>query len=355
MANSATLSDMPEIVKLRRPDDWHVHLRDGAMLEAVLPATAAVFGRAIVMPNLDPPITTADAALAYRDRIFAALPDSLPFNPLMTCYLTDRTDTGDLRRGCEEGIFAAVKLYPAGATFQSAHGVSEIRNIYPALEVMQQIGLPLCVHGEVAGPEVDIFDREAVFIDTVLEPLHQDFPQLRIVFEHVTTEEAVDYVQTHAEHIAATITPHHLMINRNALFDGGIRPHYYCLPVAKRERHRQALRKAATSGDKRFFLGTDSAPHEIDTKQSDCGCAGIFNTPVAMACYAQVFDEESALDHFEAFAALNGPAFYGLAPNSDFITLEKGETPLEAASPLASAGARVEVFAPPGGLFWRML
>jgi dihydroorotase len=314
---------MTDRLTIRRPDDWHVHLRDGPMLAAVAGYTARQFARAIVMPNLTPPVTTAAAAAAYRERILDALPAGADFTPLMTCYLTDDADPDELARGFSEGVFAAAKLYPAHATTNSAHGVTNIANIYPALEAMQRIGMPLLVHGEVTDPEVDIFDREAVFIDRVLIPLVPGFPELRIVFEHATTADAVDFVAASGPNIGATITPQHLHINRNALFTGGIRPHMYCLPVAKRERHRLALRKAATSGSPKFFLGTDSAPHAVSAKESACGCAGIFNAPYALESYAAVFEEEGALDKLEAFASENGPRFYGLPLNQGTVTLER--------------------------------
>jgi len=322
-------------VTLRRPDDWHVHLRDGEMLAAVLPHTARQFARAIVMPNLVPPVTTVAAARAYRERISAALhphPNPPPhageamgggFTPLMTCYLTDTTDPREVARGYEEGVFAAVKLYPAHATTNSAHGVTDISRISSVLERMSALGMPLLIHGEVTDPEIDIFDREAVFIDRVLDPLRRWLPNLRVVLEHITTEEAVQYVGSAGANLAATITAHHLVINRNALFSGGIRPHLYCLPIAKREKHRRALRRAATSGNPRFFLGTDSAPHAAPTKETACGCAGIFTAPCALEIYAEVFEEEEALDRFEAFASSNGPQFYRLPPNDNRITLRR--------------------------------
>ena len=314
-----------QTLTIRRPDDWHVHLRDGAMLAAVTPYTARQFARAIVMPNLDPPVTGVAAAAAYRERVAAAAGDG--FTPLMTCYLTDRTMPDELARGHADGIWVAAKLYPAGATTNSAPGVTDIRNIYPALARMESIGMVLCVHGEVTDPDVDMFDREAFFIVRVLEKLVADFPRLRIVFEHVTTKEAVDFVEKKSR-VAATITPHHLVINRNALFAGGLRPHAYCLPVAKREKHRLAVRKAATSGSRKFFLGTDSAPHARGAKESSCGCAGIFNAPFALESYATVFDEEGALDRFEAFASEHGARFYGLPLNEGTVTLERGEQPV---------------------------
>ncbi|HTV46119.1 MAG TPA: dihydroorotase [Stellaceae bacterium] len=310
-------------VTLCRPDDWHVHLRDGAMLAQVLPYTARQFARAIVMPNLVPPLCTVAAARAYRQRILKALPEGSGFTPLMTCYLTDTTDPAEIARGYEEGVFAAVKLYPAHATTNSAAGVSDLDRVRPVLERMAEIGMPLLVHGEATDPEIDIFDREAVFIGRVLDPLRRRLPELRIVLEHITTMEAVAYVGAATANLAATITVHHLVINRNALFAGGIRPHLYCLPIAKREPHRQALRRAATSGDPHYFLGTDSAPHPRPAKETACGCAGIFTAPRALELYAEVFEEEGALDRLEAFAALNGPAFYRLPVNDARVTLRR--------------------------------
>ena len=309
---------------IRQPDDWHVHLRDGEMLRLVAPYTARQFARAIVMPNLVPPVTTPEMAAEYRERIRAAAGPS--FEPLMTCYLTDQTDPDELERGHEGGVWIAAKLYPAGATTNSASGVTDIRNIYPALERMERIGMLLCVHGEVTDPAVDVFDREAVFIQRVLEPLARQFPALKIVFEHITTAEAVQFVESSGANIGATVTPQHLIINRNAIFFGGLRPHSYCLPVAKREQHRRAVRKAATSGSPKFFLGTDSAPHTREAKESGCGCAGIFNAPFALESYATVFEEEGALDRFEAFASINGAYFYGLPLNEGSVTIERAET-----------------------------
>jgi dihydroorotase len=314
---------MIDTITIRRPDDWHVHFRDGAMLRAVLPFTARQFARAIVMPNLVPPVGDVAAARAYRQRIVASLPAGVDFTPLMTCYLTDTTDPAEVARGHEEGVFTAVKLYPAHATTHSAHGVTDIDRVMPVLERMAALGMPLLIHGEVTDPDVDIFDREAVFIERVLDPLRRRLPELRIVLEHVTTDEAVSYVGAGGANLAATITAHHLVINRNALFAGGIRPHLYCLPIAKREKHRRALRRAATSGNPVFFLGTDSAPHAIPTKETACGCAGIFSAPAALEIYAQVFEEEDALDRFEAFASLNGPAFYRLPANETRVTLRR--------------------------------
>ena len=314
---------MPDTLTLIRPDDWHVHLRDGAMLQRVAPATAAQFARAIVMPNLAPPVTSIAAAQDYRDRIIKAVGDTVDFTPLMTCYLTDTADPGDIRHGYEDGVFAAVKLYPAGATTNSAAGVTDLSRVSGVFESMQETGMPLLVHGEVTDPAIDIFDREAVFIDRVLEPLLRDFPALKVVFEHITTADAVAFVRAQGPRLAATITVHHLMIARNAMFQGGIRPHMYCLPVAKREQHRLALREAATSGEACFFLGTDSAPHVVEAKESGCGCAGIYSAPAALELYAQVFDEERALDKLEAFASLNGANFYGLPVNQGTVTLQR--------------------------------
>jgi dihydroorotase len=307
-------------ITIRQPDDWHVHLRDGAMLKAVAGYTARQFARAIVMPNLSPPVTTAAAAASYRDRITAAAPG---FIPLMTCYLTDDADPREIEYGHAAGVFTAAKLYPAHATTGSAHGVTDVANLYPALEAMQRIGMPLLVHGEVTDRAIDIFDREAVFIDRTLVGLVRDFPGLKIVFEHITTADAVDFVAASGPNVAATITPHHLVLNRNAMFDGGIRPHAYCLPVIKRETHRLALRAVATSGSPKFFLGTDSAPHAALAKETACGCAGIFNAPFALESYATVFDQENALDRFEGFASEHGPRFYGLPLNAATVTLEK--------------------------------
>ena len=314
---------MSETITIRRPDDWHVHLRDGPMLEAVAPYTARQFARAIIMPNLAEPVTTAERAQAYRERIKAvAGPD---FTPLMTAYLTDETDPEELEAGHRNGIWVAAKLYPAGATTNSASGVTDIATISGALERMQDIGMVLCVHGEVTDPGVDVFDREAVFIDRVLTGIVRDFPGLKIVFEHITTSGAADFILSAGPQVTATVTPHHLVLNRNALFQGGLRPHAYCLPMVKREEHRLAVRKAATSGSPKFFLGTDSAPHAVEAKESACGCAGIFNAPFALESYVQVFEEEGALDRFEGFASEHGARFYGLELNSGSVTLERGD------------------------------
>ena len=318
---------MTDTITIRRPDDWHVHLRDGEMLRRVAPYTARQFARAIVMPNLAPPVTSVKQAAAYRDRIIAAA--GAGFTPLMTSYLTDQADPDELARGHAEGVWVAAKLYPAGATTNSAGGVTDIANIRPALARMEAIGMPLLVHGEVTDPDVDVFDREATFIDRVLTGLVSDFPALKIVFEHITTRDAAQFVADAPATVAATITPHHILLNRNALFHGGLQPHAYCLPVVKREVHRLSVRAAATSGSAKFFLGTDSAPHEVAAKEASCGCAGIFNAPFALEAYLKAFDEDDALDRFEAFASLNGPAFYGLAPNEERVTLARGVSKVE--------------------------
>ncbi len=310
---------MSDTITIRRPDDWHVHLRDGEMLAKVAPDTARQFARAIIMPNLAPPVTSVEQAAAYRQRIVAATGPG--FTPLMTAYLTDSTDPDELARGHGDGVWVAAKLYPAGATTNSASGVTDIAHLRPALARMETIGMPLLVHGEVTDPAIDIFDREAVFIDRILTGLIADFPALKIVFEHITTRQAAQFVADAPATVASTITPHHLHLSRNALFDGGLRPHAYCLPVLKREEHRLAVRAAATSGSAKFFLGTDSAPHDRDAKESSCGCAGIFNAPFALESYAQVFDEEAALDRLEAFASEHGPRFYGLPVNEGTVTL----------------------------------
>lgn len=345
MSQQTTLS-------LRRPDDWHVHLRDGAMLAACAVHTARQFGRGIIMPNLVPPVTTIAQAAAYRDRIRRAVPAGLAFEPLMTCYLTDGADAAELVRGKQEGVWVAAKLYPAHATTNSAHGVTSIAAIARGLEAMEKAGMPLLVHGEVTDPEVDIFDREAVFLDKVLTPLLKRHAGLKVVLEHITTREGVQFVEAHPDRMGGTITPHHLSYNRNAIFKGGIRPHFYCLPIAKREEHRLALRKAATSGSARFFLGTDTAPHTADTKECACGCAGVFNAPVAMQVYAQVFAEENALDNLEAFASLNGPRFYGLPVNETRITLQA--RPMDAPEHVDVPGGNksIVVFRPDAAVGW---
>ncbi|MGP1195698.1 dihydroorotase [Serratia sp. CY52157] len=320
------MTAQPQVLKIRRPDDWHIHLRDDEMLKTVVPYTSQVFGRAIVMPNLVPPVTTVAAARAYRDRILAAVPQGHNFTPLMTCYLTNSLAASELVSGFEQGVFTAAKLYPANATTNSSHGVSDVTGIYPLFEQMQKIGMPLLIHGEVTDPAVDIFDREARFIEQVMEPIRRHFPELKIVFEHITTKEAAQYVQAGNRFLGATITPQHLMFNRNHMLVGGIRPHLFCLPILKRNVHQQALRQAVASGSDRFFLGTDSAPHLKHRKESSCGCAGCFNAPNAIPAYAAVFEQLGALEHFEAFCSLNGPRFYGLPLNEDFIELQRVPT-----------------------------
>lgn len=315
------MTAQPQTLKIRRPDDWHIHLRDDEMLSTVLPYTSEVFARAIVMPNLAPPITTVTSAIAYRDRILAAVPAEHKFTPLMTCYLTDTLDINELTAGFEQGVFTAAKLYPANATTNSNHGVSNIPAIYPLFEQMQKIGMPLLIHGEVTDAAVDIFDREACFIDQIMEPIRRKFPELKIVFEHITTKDAADYVLAGNRFLGATITPQHLMFNRNHMLVGGIRPHLFCLPILKRSTHQEALRQAIASGSDRFFLGTDSAPHAKHRKESSCGCAGVFNAPSALPAYATVFEEMNALQHLEAFCSLNGPRFYDLPVNEDFVEL----------------------------------
>ena len=341
-----------ESLTIRRPDDWHVHLRDGPMLTAVVNYTARQFARAIVMPNLKPPITTVAAARAYRQRIIAAVEPGLFFTPLMTCYLTDAIDAKEVELGFSEGVFSACKLYPANATTNSEHGVTDVRKLRSVLEIMQRIGMPLLVHGEVTDRQVDIFDREAVFIERILIQLVEAFPALKVVFEHITTVDAVAFVEAGSSNLAATITPHHLVINRNAMFDGGIRPHHYCLPVAKRELHRLSLRRAATSGSPKFFLGTDSAPHSIGDKESACGCAGIFNAPFALESYVQVFDEENALERFEAFTSENGPRFYGLPLNDHKVKLERATVVVPES--FVTPAARLAPFHAGETLGWRL-
>ncbi|MDF3887469.1 dihydroorotase [Cupriavidus basilensis] len=324
---------MTQTLTITRPDDWHLHLRDGTALAAVLPDTARQFARAIIMPNLKPPVTTVAQAAAYRDRILAALPAGLAFEPLMTLYLTDKTSAEEIVAAKASGFVHGVKLYPAGATTNSDAGVTDLRHCAAALEAMQRVGLPLLVHGEVTDPAIDIFDREAVFIDQVMTPLRRDFPALKVVFEHITTKDAAEYVRDAEGPVAATITAHHLLYNRNAIFTGGIRPHYYCLPVLKRETHREALVAAAVSGSPRFFLGTDSAPHARGLKEHACGCAGCYTGLHAMELYAEAFEAAGALDKLEAFASFNGPAFYSLPRNSGTLTLNREDWQLPAELP----------------------
>ncbi|ELY3760811.1 dihydroorotase [Cronobacter universalis] len=320
------MTAQPQVLTIRRPDDWHVHLRDGDMLQTVVPYTSETYGRAIVMPNLAPPVTTVEAAIAYRQRILDAVPEHHSFEPLMTCYLTDTLDADELERGFQLGVFTAAKLYPANATTNSSHGVTSVDNIMTVLERMEKLGMPLLVHGEVTHSDVDIFDREARFIETVMEPLRQRLPGLKVVFEHITTKDAADYVRDGNALLGATITPQHLMFNRNHMLAGGIRPHLYCLPILKRNVHQQALRELVASGCDRVFLGTDSAPHARHRKETSCGCAGCFNAPSALGAYATVFEEMNALAHFEAFASLNGPRFYGLPVNEGTVTLVREES-----------------------------
>ena len=339
---------------LRRPDDWHLHLRDGGMLRAVLPETSRHFARAIIMPNLVPPVVTAADARAYRDRILAALPEGAAFEPLMTLYLTEGTDAADVAAAAASGLVKAVKLYPAGATTNSHAGVRDLDKVMPVLEKMAEIGLPLCTHGEVVDPSVDIFDREAVFIDTVLDPLRRRLPELRVVLEHITTEEGADYVRQGGPNLAATITTHHLIINRNHILVGGIKPHYYCLPVAKREHHRLALRRAATGGEGCFFLGTDSAPHTDDLKEHACGCAGCFTATNTMAILAHAFEADGALDRLEGFASLHGPAFYRLPLNEATIRLVKHELPQVWPDKILTEVGPVTVFDPGFAVHWHV-
>ena len=344
---------MTTSLTLRRPDDWHLHLRDGAMLRAVLPETARHFARAIVMPNLVPPVVTGAQAAAYRDRIMAALPDGMTFRPLMTLYLTEDTDADDVAAAHSAGIVSAVKLYPAGATTNSASGVRDFAKVQGVLDRMAEIGLPLCVHGEVTNADIDIFDREAVFIDRVLDPIRRRTPGLRVVMEHITTKDGVDYARAGGPDLGATITTHHLIINRNHILAGGIRPHYYCLPVAKREEHRLALRAAATSGEPAFFLGTDSAPHVDHLKEHACGCAGCFTATNTLSILAEVFEQEGALGRLEGFTSLHGPAFYRLPPNEDRITLHRGD-PVAYPAKIDTGDGPVTVFDPMMPLHWRV-
>ena len=344
---------MTDTITIRRPDDWHLHLRDGAMLEGILPETARHFARAIVMPNLVPPVVTGAEAAAYRDRILAALPEGADFTPLMTLYLTEETDPADVAAAHASGLVKAVKLYPAGATTNSASGVKDFDRVRGVLERMAEIGLPLCVHGEVVDDDIDIFDREAVFIERVLDPIRQTTPGLRVVMEHITTAEGAAYARSGGADLAATITTHHLVINRNHILVGGIKPHYYCLPVAKREQHRLALRAAATSGLPCYFLGTDSAPHADPAKESACGCAGCFTATNTLSILAEVFEAEGALDRLEAFTSLHGPSFYGLPPNEARITLAKG-TPVAYPDKIETGAGLVTVFDPGFPLHWRV-
>ena len=346
---------MTDTITLTRPDDWHLHLRDGAMLDAVTPDTAADFGRALIMPNLVPPVVTGADAAAYRDRIMAAIPAGADFTPMMTLYLTEGTDPDDLVAAAKSGLITAVKLYPAGATTNSASGVRDIDKVMPVLEAMAEADVPLCVHGEVTDPEIDIFDREAVFIDRVLDPLRTRLPQLRVVMEHVTTSDGVEYVRGGGDSIAATLTTHHLFINRNHILAGGIRPHYYCLPVAKRESHRRALLTAATSGDASFFLGTDSAPHLDQAKLAPCGCAGIYTAPNTLACLAQIFEAEGALDRLNGFVAVHGAAFYGVPVNGGTVTLRRETDAQPVPEARATPEGALTVFDPMVPIHWTVV
>ena len=339
-------------ITIRRPDDWHLHLRDGEILKGVLPHTARHFARAIIMPNLVPPVVKTADAKAYKQRIMAALPDGMTFEPLMTLYLTEDTDPADVEAGFASGAVKALKLYPAGATTNSQSGVRDFDKVQGVLEKMAEIGMPLCMHGEVTDDDIDIFDREAVFIERVLDPMRQKHPGLRVVMEHITTRQGIDYVRSGGENIGGTITTHHLIINRNAILVGGIKPHYYCLPVAKREEHRLALREAATSGEASFFLGTDSAPHTDDLKEHACGCAGCFTAINTMSLLAHVFEDEGALDKLEAFASLNGPAFYGLDPNEEIMTLTKQAETVDYPDKIDTNAGPVTVFDPMFDVRW---
>ena len=344
---------MTSSLTIRRPDDWHLHLRDGAMMAGVLPHSAAHFARAIIMPNLVPPVVTGAQAAAYCDRILAALPDGMAFDPLMTLYLTEDTDPDDVAAAHGSGLVKAVKLYPAGATTNSASGVTNFDKVRGVFERMAEIGLPLCVHGEVTHAEIDIFDREAAFIDQVLDPIRRATPGLRVVMEHITTSQAVEYARAQGDDLGATITVQHLMLDRNAMLVGGIRPHYYCLPILKRASHRAALLDAATSGEHRFFLGTDSAPHATDTKENACGCAGCFTAPIALSCLAQTFDDHGALDKLEGFTSRHGPAFYGLPVNDTTVTLTKGAA-LDIPDQIPTDAGPVTVFNPGTPVHWHI-
>ncbi|MEP1537609.1 MAG: dihydroorotase [Paracoccaceae bacterium] len=341
-------------LNIRRPDDWHLHLRDDVMMQAVLPESTRHFERAIIMPNLVPPVVTGAQATAYKNRILAARPDGTTFQPLMTLYLTEESDPDDVANAYESGLITSVKLYPAGATTNSSSGVADFGKVRPVLDRMADIGLPLCVHGEVVDADIDIFDREAVFIDRVLDPIRKATPGLRVVMEHITTKDAVEYASEQDDTLGATITVQHLMLDRNDMLVGGIRPHYYCLPILKRGVHREALVAAATSGLSRFFLGTDSAPHATHTKENACGCAGCFTAPVAMSCLAQVFEDANALEKLEAFTSLNGPTFYDLPANTDRMTLTKGD-PIEIPAPIpVQGGNSVTVFDPGRPVHWHV-
>ena len=342
-------------IKIHKPDDWHLHLRDGELLKLVLPHTVKDFGRALIMPNLIPPVITTSDAESYHREIMDALDNDIDFQPFMTLYLTEDTDPRDVEDGIAKGIVKAVKLYPAGATTNSSSGVRNFSKINETLAILSAKNVPLCVHGEFVDGKVDIFDRETEFIQRVLTPIHRDFPDLKIILEHITTQDAIDFVLNTPENIAATITVHHLVINRNDMFKGGIRPHYFCLPIAKREVHRQSLVKVATSGNPNFFLGTDSAPHTIGAKESACGCAGIFTTPVAMAILAHVFENQDALDKLEGFTSLFGAKFYGQPPNPSFLTLKKESAPIKPSASISRNGLEVSIFDPEFDLHWKVI
>ena len=347
---------MTDRITIRKPDDWHLHVRDGVMLKACMPFTARKFGRAIIMPNLVPPVTTVDAAISYRERVLAAVPDGASFRPLMTCYLTDNTSPDEVERGFEEGVFTAVKLYPVGATTNSADGVTDFNIVRPVIERMEKIGMPLLLHGEeAADPTVDVFDREAVFIERRLIPMTRDFPGLKIVLEHVSSKIGVDFVRSAAPGVGGTITPYHMVLTRTDMLGHGIRPYYYCMPVIKCEEDRLALRGAATSGDACFFLGTDSAPHPVARKLDVCGIPGVFNSPVAIETYTKIFDQEGALDKLEAFAALNGPGHYGLPPNEETITLERAEWTAPEEMPVEGPDERALIYRGGETIEWRVL
>lgn len=347
---------MTDRITIRQPDDWHLHVRDGAMLKAVMPFTARNFGRAIIMPNLVPPVTTIKDAIAYKQRVMAAVPQGSSFQPLMTCYLTDETDPDEIEQGFQDGIFTGVKLYPVGATTNSAYGVTDFDKVRPVMARMEKIGLRLLIHGEEASdPAVDVFDREAVFIDQRLGPMVKDYPGLRIILEHVTTRIGVDYVRSAAPQVGGTITPYHMQLNRTDMLGYGIRPYYYCMPVVKREEDRLAVLDAATSGDACFFLGTDSAPHPVALKLATCGCAGLFSSPIALETYAKIFDQAGALDRLEAFASLNGPAHYGLPANEDTITLERESWTAPADVKVAGPEERAIIYRGGESIEWRVV
>ncbi len=337
-----------------RPDDWHLHLRDGSMMKAVVPYSSAVYGRAIIMPNLVPPITTVDAAIQYRQRIVQAIPVDHDFEPLMTLYLTESSTPAEIASAADSGLIKAIKLYPAGATTNAESGVRELERVMPVLEKMAAVKMPLLIHGEVTEPDIDIFDREAVFIEKVLDPLRCRLPELRIVLEHITTKTGVDYVMSADENLAATITAHHLIINRNTILVGGIKPHYYCLPVAKREKHRLALRAAAVSGNRKFFFGSDSAPHLDGVKESACGCAGLFTALNALGCLATVFEQEGKLKNLEAFVSLHGPAFYRVAPNLSKMRLRKNQKPVTFPKKIVTESGSITVFDPLFPVYWNV-